>query len=500
MTKTAADILRRSIERLQGVPMLVAAAIFTAGVLVFDHIDINRLLLWPLFAAGCAAAALRPRTAAGKAGICAALFLFGGIVWSIRTDRQTLPGNEPLLVEAEVADIPSERNGGRTSVPVRILAFDDGSGSRTADTRVVMWSDSTLNTAFGDIITAFAEVHPFPDPQSWYPKLMTRRGYAGTMFVTAADTLSVSREAGRRTIHRIAAERFGRLNLSPQAAATAGSMGAGDRSRMTPELREAYALSGVSHILAVSGLHVGIIFLLANILFRPLAILRHGQIIACAAVLVPVWLYAAAAGFPPSVVRAATMFSLFQLAKAFTASYLSLNILAFTAIIMIAADPDTIFDIGFQLSFTAVAAIITVGRPLFRLLHLRNIALRYLWDTFVIGIVAFTATAPLICHSFGRISAAGLILNPLVILCACIIVSVSVLWIAAPLAFMQPAVETVLNLTAGVQNRAVEALASFPQLSFELSLPTGATISIYLILALVLFIMAGLDCDKKPYR
>lgn len=497
MRMTAAEMLRRIAATLKTAPMVTAFAIFTAGVILFDRCEVPALLLWIPFAGCCTAALLLHRTATGKAAVCAALFLFGGAVWTLRDSRNPIPQNSSVIMDVEIADVPSERTNGRISVPVRIIGYDDGTGHRTARIRAIMWSDSTLAASFGDIITAFAKLRPFRYPQSGVSKLMMRRGYAGTLFVTAADTLSVQRGAGRRTIHRTAVERFERLDLPEQTLAVARSMGAGDRSLMSPELRQAYARSGVSHILAISGLHIGIVFLLANLLFRPLTLLRHGQIIAATAVLAPVWLYAAAAGFPPSVTRAAVMFSMLQCAKACTASYFSPNIVAATAFVMAAANPDIIFDTAFQLSFAAVAAIVTVGRPLFRLRHINNPLLRFLWDTFIIGIVAFTATAPLICNTFGQISLAGLILNPLVIICAGIIVSFSALWIVFPAASVQPAVEVVLGLTAQLQNRAVEALASCPQLSFEVSLSDGATIFIYVVFAISILIVASLGSGRN---
>lgn len=480
-------------------PMVTAAVIFVAGVLFFERCDIPPLLMWGLFAAGCGIAAAMPRSAVGLTAICLSLFIFGSVVWHLNRQPQRIPANRDLLFELEVADVPVERSGGRTSVPVAITAFDDEHGRHEAGGMAVMWSDSTLRTAFGDRLTAFARLRPFGSRQNGGVQHLIRRGFAGTLFITAADTVELRRGAARHTLHRTAVERFSRLDLAPATAAAAASMGAGNRSTLTPELREAYAAGGVTHILAISGLHIGIVFIMANALFRLLALFRHGQIIACMAAMVPVWLYAAAVGFPPSVVRAAVMFTALQLSQAFTASYFSPNILAATIFGMTAFSPDILFDAGFQLSCAAVAAIVTIGRPLFGLLERRNLLLRFLWDTFIIGIVAFVATAPLVCHLFGRISAGGLILNPLVIMCAYVIVGVSVLWIAAPLHFAQPAVEAILDFAAGIQNRAVEAIASCRWLTFDITLSGHAVTAIYALFALLILFLPT-DDTVKPNR
>lgn len=382
--KNLADALRR-------MPMLPAAAVFVSGVLFFDRFAIGQALLWTSFALYCLAAGVLWRRRVARSCIAAALFLLGGVVWSLhgRTERA-----EPEAVT-------------------------------------------------------------------------------------------------KTTLHDIAAERFSRLELNPETAAAAGAIGTGDRSRMTPELREAYSRSGVSHILAVSGLHIGIIFVLANALFRVLTVLRHGQIAAWLAVLVPVWLYAAASGFSPSVVRAAVMFSMLQLSLSLSSSYSSVNMLAAAAFAMVAFNPATLFDISFQLSFIVVAAIVIFGVPLFGIVDRRNRVVRFLWDTFVVGAVSFVAAAPLVSHLFGRVSLAGVVVNPIVILCAGVIVAVSVVWVLVPVALLQPAAEWVLDFTTGIQNRVVTVLSGFDWMVVDIRLSAGAVLGIYAVLAAGAVVLVG---------
>lgn len=140
-------------------------------------------------------------------------------------------------------------------------------------------------------------------------------------------------------------------------------MTAGDRRSLSPALRAAYSRSGTSHLLAVSGLHVGIVFLLANLLLWWLPLFRHGHILRNIAVILLIWLYAATTGFPPSVVRAALMFSVLQFALASSSEYVGMNTLAGVAFVMLLFHPDYLFDISFQLSFIAVAGIIAWGLP-----------------------------------------------------------------------------------------------------------------------------------------
>ena len=479
--------------RLRRMPMLRAAAVLAAGIFIFDRFLVPRWLLWVLFAVSCGFAAFVPHAHRPRWLVIFTVFVFGGVVAGLHRRPSDVPLGRPVVAVVAVDDVPAVRTDGRVSAPVRILSFDDGSGTRPSRCRAMMWSDGSFDFSFGDRLTLLTELRPFREERTAYFNLMTRRGFAGTLFAVSADTLAVSHDDARRSVHAAAVERFSRLKLHPSVAAVAGAMSTGDRSRMTPELREAYSRSGVSHILAVSGLHIGIVFLLANALCRLLTLFRHGQIAACAAVLIPVWLYAAACGFPPSVIRAAVMFTLLQLSAAASSEYFPMNTLPAAAFIMLTFDPDALFDISFQLSFAAVAAIVTVGKPLFRLADRRTLAGRFLWDTFVIGVLSFAAAAPLVSHTFGRLSLAGVLVNPVVLLCAYVIVAVSVLWVCVPLPFVQPAAEWILDLVAGLQNTIVERLAAYEWLSFDFRLPTAAVVAVYAVMVLSVPLVWGLE-------
>lgn len=190
---------------------------------------------------------------------------------------------------------------------------------------------------------------------------MTRRGFAGTIWLSERTILE--RLPARNTaLHLHAAERMGRLRIPGDAGAVCRAMTAGDRSGITPELRAAYSRSGLSHLLAVSGLHTGIVFALVNLLLWWLPLLRRGHLLRNLLAAACIWIYVAAAGFPPSAVRAAVMFTMLQSALASASEYNGLNALAAAAFGMLLWNPAWLGDISFQLSFAAVAADPRMGR------------------------------------------------------------------------------------------------------------------------------------------
>ena len=258
----------------------------------------------------------------------------------------------------------------------------------------------------------------------------------------------------------------------------------GDRSGITQELRTAYSRSGLSHLLAVSGLHTGIVFALVNLMLWWLPLLHRGHLVRNLLATVCIWLFVAAAGFPPSAVRAAVMCTMLQFALASASEYVALNALAAAGFGMLLWNPAWLGDISFQLSFIAVAAILAWGVPLCRLLHTRRRALNLLTDALVISLVAGIATAPLVSHTFGTVPLAGLLVNPVAILVGSIVVLGGTVWMILPVNWLAPAFDAVLSDTAGLLNTLARAAAAFPGGYAEYTLGGGATAGIYLFFLL----------------
>ena len=195
----------------------------------------------------------------------------------------------------------------------------------------------------------------------------------------------------------------------------------------------------MSHLLAVSGLHTGIVFALVNLALWWLPLFRRGHLLKNLRAAVAVWLFVAAAGFPPSAVRAAAMCTVLQAALASASEYVGLNALAAAGFGMLVWNPNWLGDISFQLSFVAVAAILAWGVPLCRRCRTRWKGVNVVVDAYLIGFVATAATAPLVSHTFGVVPLAGLVVNPLAIALAGVVVFGGALWMLAPVGFLAPA-------------------------------------------------------------
>lgn len=137
----------------------------------------------------------------------------------------------------------------------------------------------------------------------------------------------------------------------------------GDSNVLDNDLRNSFSLSGLAHILALSGLHVGIIVMIASALFLPLHLFCNGNL-KIAAVIISIWLFAFISGLSPSVIRASIMGSIYLLGKMLYRRTSALNSLAVAATIILIFAPESIFQVGFQLSFAAVLSIIVFAERL----------------------------------------------------------------------------------------------------------------------------------------
>lgn len=176
----------------------------------------------------------------------------------------------------------------------------------------------------------------------------------------------------------------------------------GRKQDIESELFDRYAGAGVVHILCVSGLHVGILYLMLEMLFFPLSRSRWGRRLKLVLVLSLIWFYALVTGLSPSVTRAATMFSLVAGGRMLERDHNVFNTLAASALILLVVDPHNLFKIGFQLSYLAVLGIVSLQPVIFQNLRSWNKIIDKILALLTVSFCAQLATAPLSIYYFGR--------------------------------------------------------------------------------------------------
>lgn len=292
------------------------------------------------------------------------------------------------------------------------------------------------------------------------------------------------------------------LHIGEQDFAVIAAMAMGDKSALNQETKEAYSISGTSHILAVSGLHIGIIFQLIILL---LGGKRRSKLTIILSTTI-VWAYVIFIGFPASAVRAATMLSIYSMVLLSLRPDPTLNTLALAYIIMVLVNPFNIFDIGFQMSFLAVGSFLLFYPLFFCLLSSHSNIIRAIWGLFCVSLAAQIGTLPLIVFYFGRISCYSLITSFIAIPAATLILYLCVLlFILSPLtyiSFLASSIEGLMQLVMNV----LTSITQFINTAFRLtSMLPGASIehvhlSLLQLAILYVAILAGYFAFVKWYR
>ena len=196
----------------------------------------------------------------------------------------------------------------------------------------------------------------------------------------------------------------------------------GKKDDLDRNTKKIYATSGAMHVLAVSGLHVGIIYLVLLTLLRQ----NQGRVtrpILVAIIVIPsLWAYAFITGLSPSVLRAVTMFSFLALAQVINRRSATLNTLAISAFILLLVNPFMIMSVGFQLSYIAVTGILFFYPKIDKWFNPTNRIIRFGWQITAISLAAQLVTSPLSAYYFHRFPTYFLFSNLLVIPAAIIIV------------------------------------------------------------------------------
>lgn len=256
--------------------------------------------------------------------------------------------------------------------------------------------------------------------------------------------------------------------LSGQALATVVAMTVGERSQLSADTKNAYSVAGVSHVLALSGLHLGIIYAILSLLFAGI----RRQVLGQTMIVVALWTYVVMVGMMPSVVRSATMFSFYAAASLLRRPRLSFNALAFAAFVILVVSPLSLWDVGFQMSFVSVAGIMVLFRPLYyavgaeRLMRFR--LLRWAWSMVVVSLSAQAAVTPLILFYFGRFSCYFLFTNFIAVPLATVAVYASFfMFVSAPFPALQGLLAKFAGQTVIVMNESLSWVARLPGASID---------------------------------
>ena len=466
-------------------PLVLPACSMMVGIVVGAYVTAP-VPLWGLLAAAVVLALLLWRWALAQSVAVMVCFVLLG--WLLVDRQQRLlrvdwPEGE-VDYEAVVVSEPVEKP---KTVAVDILLTE--SGRRL---KCYLYKDGrSRSVRIGDGLRIRSRIRQNSDWRRGtfdYRRYLEIHGFTGSTFVAGwkwqkaeVSLAHVSRlERTRLYFLKLRSRLLERIRMDDEAAyAVVAAMTLGDKSALTQELKEVYAVTGASHVLALSGLHLGIIYG-----FLSLFVFSRWRSLMQVLLVLSIWAFVFLVGLPTSVVRSALMLSVYALCSLGHRERMSVNTLAFTAIVVLTVNPQSLFDVGFQLSFMAVLAILVVVPLTDRFVSQAYLqshrCLKWLWGMTAVSVAAQLGVAPLIAYYFGRFSVCFLLTNFIVVPAATLIIMLSLTVIVVPsLAYL-------LIYIVGWQNTILTKMAAIPGASIDGLHPSLLQVAmVYVVIASV---------------
>lgn len=174
----------------------------------------------------------------------------------------------------------------------------------------------------------------------------------------------------------------------------------GYKDDLDQKLVQSYTNTGVVHIIAISGLHLGLIYWLLITIFKPLKKNRRVKWLPPVLIITGLWLFCFLAGAQPSILRSALMFTCIVLGESLTKRTSIYNTMAVSAFILLCINPYWLWDVGFQLSYAAVLSIIIFMRPIYNWFYIKNKSMDFIWKLNAVTLAAQILTIPLSIYHF----------------------------------------------------------------------------------------------------
>ena len=366
-----------------------------------------------------------------------------------------------------------------------------------SDYKIITYVRDSSAIDLGDELMLTAKVTPLPKPKNPgvfdYAQYMLNQGITGQAFISPdmmkvlshgkGNKLMLLATSARNTLSKIIDTHV----VEASANSLLKALLLGDKSSLEPELKSSFANMGIMHILAVSGLHVGILyFIILLMLGQSISHVTRPVLVAMVAIPL-LWIYAFITGLSPSVLRAVTMFSFIMLGQAISRRSSSINTVAISGFLLLMLDPMMLLNVGFQLSYSAVIAILLLYKPLSDLWTPRNRIVGWAWQLIAVSVAAQVGTLPLSLFYFHQFPTYFLLGNLVAIPGATILVWSGILMLFTS-AFSEKLADLLGNLIEFVSHLMTTLIESFG--SLPMPTITGIWLSPYEFIVLVIVFVA----------
>lgn len=329
----------------------------------------------------------------------------------------------------------------------------------------------------GTVLSVNSEVSPIPEPEKEddfnFRRYAYHQGITHQSFCYRQDWKVLRRDKPGWKVYPMMLQAFLAKNIrrfvaEERSAAILTALVCGDKRLIDKDLRDQFSKTGSMHVLAVSGLHVGILFLILSRVWKLFFGASHRNIYRFVFLMVGIWTYAAVTGFSSSVSRASLMFSFILLSQVLNRPAQINNSILAAAVILICINPHNLFQLGFQLSFSAVWGIVNLQPLLLRTLTFDHPLLHQIWELTTVSLAAQLATMPLSISTFGNLPCVFLLANYIVIpLAGILLFGGLILSLISWIPFLADGLGTLLSSLVALECNLIDRLSSLPFSNLE---------------------------------
>ncbi len=350
-------------------------------------------------------------------------------LWKLKIKEELKASSHYRRFIASVEAIDQHQSGGTILCRMKLGAVSD---TIQADSKLLVWA-------------SLKEINAPKNPYQFnYKKYLGHLGIAHQLELTKSNSIITSQKPGSisgradRARHYII-EKLQRLPFGPSELSIIEALVLGYRKDIDKGIYRNYREAGAVHILAVSGLHVGIVLLFLQYLLKPLERFRRGKVLKLFICILVLWSFAFLTGFSASVIRAVTMFSFLSYALYLNRPGSTFNILALSMFfILLVIDPLLLFQLGFQMSYAAVFSILWVYPKLMKCWTPNPPLLKKVWELFSIGLAAQAGVLPLSLYYFHQFPGLFFLSNIIIVPFLGIILGMGILVVFLSLVAMVP--------------------------------------------------------------
>ena len=264
----------------------------------------------------------------------------------------------------------------------------------------------------------------------------------------------------------------------------------GQKQQIDSETLNDYKNAGVVHILAISGLHIGIIYTFFNLIFGFLNRVKHGKTIKLVVILLLLWTFALISGMSASITRSVTMFSLIAFGTFLNRKNFMFNAIAASCLLLLVYNPHFIFDVGFQLSYAAVLSILLFQPFYQRFYYSKNKIIVYITDLFLVSLTAQLGVLPLMLLYFKQVPTLFLLANFVVIPVATAILILGIIVLFLNFVYLPLALHLgkIISILVEFMNYYIHWLSSFEDYVIKnITFTPFLTVCLYLLIFSVIY-------------